>query len=608
MVIKNLSSKVGIFGERIRNFFSGSKKRSLIFRSLGLSVLVLAIAAGAFFTIRPKIIEKSEAAEEIVSAMATYSLSREEAEKITAEINEIKKTDPSWTPGITDIAIKVMRDPNYFIGLTPSTEEELKEIKKVSKEFKVGAAEVINKISTTLPAYFSWLNRHGKNYTTPVRDQGGCGSCWAFGSVAAIEGEFNAYYNRPNQSLDLSEQDILDCSRGGGCAGGNPWATFCQARREPCAIYRNQTVRGIVAESCQPYLAINKSCITTDRCQGKNIDENLYKITDLGDIYMNEANTFRNQVKEAIMNYGPVSTAITVYEDFFNYTGGIYEHKTDKRVGGHEISIVGWGVENGTEYFIIKNSWGTNWGEKGFGRIKTSEITGYLDDAYYGIKPYKEQGNPSPLCVDEDKDGYCAWGLGPKPASGCPVCSSSYQDCDDSNSGITTFCSNDIRTPTPTPAITPKPTPTPTRTPTPKPTPTRIPTPKPTPTRRPTPKPKTPTPKPTSTPTPKPLPDLVVTGITRGSGYYRLTYCNKGTGTDSNHGYSSISIKNKTTGKGIEWGIGIPQPSICGSINISCSSLGDTSCNGKITVEATIDWKKLINESNENNNTFTKSF
>merc|ERR1719191_573141 len=76
------------------------------------------------------------------------------------------------------------------------------------------------------------------------------------------------------------------------------------------------------------------------------------------------------EIQAAVMTVGAVEVAFYVMEDFMNYKGGIYSYKEGKRVGGHAVKIVGWGKDLDTFYWIVQNSWGPNWGEKGFFRIE----------------------------------------------------------------------------------------------------------------------------------------------------------------------------------------------------------------------------------------------
>jgi len=81
---------------------------------------------------------------------------------------------------------------------------------------------------------------------------------------------------------------------------------------------------------------------------------------------------------------GPVETAFTVYEDFENYAGGIYHHVTGEEAGGHAVKFVGWGVENGTKYWKVANSWNPYWGEAGYFRILRGSNEGGIEDQVTG--------------------------------------------------------------------------------------------------------------------------------------------------------------------------------------------------------------------------------
>merc|ERR1712216_600056 len=85
------------------------------------------------------------------------------------------------------------------------------------------------------------------------------------------------------------------------------------------------------------------------------------------------------EIQQAIMSGGPVETAFDVFDDFENYESGIYHHVTGKLGGGHAVKFVGWGVENGVEYWKVANSWNPYWGEKGYFRIKRGDCG--VDDA-----------------------------------------------------------------------------------------------------------------------------------------------------------------------------------------------------------------------------------
>jgi len=132
------------------------------------------------------------------------------------------------------------------------------------------------------------------------------------------------------------------------------------------------------------------------------------------------------RVQEAILEFGPLITSFTVYEDFSSYSSGIYEHVYGDIRGGHAVTIVGYNNDPG--YWICKNSWGATWGEHGYFRIKfgqcgigTTFNTFYFSDVYGGIcdeyLPYElKNPNPENEAVNVDVDGYVTWNGGdPNP-------------------------------------------------------------------------------------------------------------------------------------------------------------------------------------------------
>jgi C1A family cysteine protease len=190
-----------------------------------------------------------------------------------------------------------------------------------------------------LPVAFDWRD---SGIVTPVKNQGGCGSCWAFGATGAFEANIKHY---SGITYDLAEQQPLSCNiYGGTCAGG--WI-------EP--VYELFKRYGAVGEACMPYQQSDVPC-TQDQCAV------LVKLKG----WVNVANDI-NSIKQAVLR-GPVATGFTVYDDFFNYTSGCYQHTYGGVAGGHIVVIVGWddnfcGPDEGA--WICKNSWGPGWGGLG---------------------------------------------------------------------------------------------------------------------------------------------------------------------------------------------------------------------------------------------------
>lgn len=201
-----------------------------------------------------------------------------------------------------------------------------------------------------LPDYLDWRDVSGIDWTTPIRNQGGCGSCVAFGTMGSFEAMLRIDANDPNWDLDLSEQHIFSCG-GGQCDFG--WYIS--------AGLNYLQVNGVPPESCFPYQASDLPCL--DSCpdwqsQAQKLISWNYVAADV------------TSIKSYLQN-GPVVSAMDVYTDFFSYPGGIYQQTSGDYEGGHCITIVGYDDING--YWICKNSWGTWWGESGWFRIAYGE-------------------------------------------------------------------------------------------------------------------------------------------------------------------------------------------------------------------------------------------
>lgn len=203
----------------------------------------------------------------------------------------------------------------------------------------------------SLPIYWNWLAL-GK--VTPIKNQASCGSCWAFGSIAALE---SAYLIATGNMTDLAEQDLVSCCNycwgdpAGGCEGGYMYKAY---------DYLRDT--GAISEECFPYVAQNISC-NYSTCLRAKISGWLGITPDL-------------QALQRAVYEQPIPAAFYVYNDFYYYKSGVYSHvekgKPKPPVGGHAICIIGW--DNSNSCLIVKNSWGTGWGEDGFFRIAYTEI------------------------------------------------------------------------------------------------------------------------------------------------------------------------------------------------------------------------------------------
>ncbi|MBI5778633.1 MAG: carboxypeptidase regulatory-like domain-containing protein, partial [Planctomycetes bacterium] len=258
------------------------------------------------------------------------------------ELNEIKNAisgkNGRWTAGETS-----------FTRLTPDERRSRLGTIIPSK----GAEKVMSVPTAVLPTRVDWRNYGGYgSYVTPVKEQGACAGCWAFAPTAALESSVLISRNTPGADIDLSEQVATSCSGVGSCVGG-----FID--------YFSDFIRnvGLPDESCYPYIAADGSC--SNACM--NWTSNTYKISD-----WYRVNSNLDAIKYALYNKGPLVATMSVYTDFLYYTSGVYSYAWGNLEGYHSALIVGY--DDAGQYFIVKSSWGADWGEAGYSRISYSEI------------------------------------------------------------------------------------------------------------------------------------------------------------------------------------------------------------------------------------------
>jgi len=234
--------------------------------------------------------------------------------------------------------------------------------------------------ATDLQASLDW--RDG-GWVSPVKDQLSCGSCWAFSSIAAVEALLAIQSGTPSTFLDLSEQILVSCATSNqGCSGGYMGETACFLKNPGSAV-----------EQCYPYQGSNGSCSLA--CA--NWQASAYTIEHYQSVSRSVSGL------KAALQYGPLAVGMDVFQDFDNYGSGIYEYGWGSALGGHAVLLVGYvdtPGQYGGGYFIVKNSWGTSWGEVGYFRIGYSQVTNAVSfgaDAYrYSVSDTQPDPPPTP--------------------------------------------------------------------------------------------------------------------------------------------------------------------------------------------------------------------
>ncbi len=242
---------------------------------------------------------------------------------------------------------------------------------------------------TTPPAAFDWRNVNGHSYVTAIKNQGSCGSCWAFSSTAALESKALISMNTPDVNLNLAEQTLVSCSGAGSCNGG-------QVNR--VADYLQKT--GDAAETTFPYTASDAACSTAQA----GWQTNAFKISNWQYVHSKYSGAGGkltiDMIKNALYNSGPLPATFNVYSDFFAYKSGVYSvTKGATMQGRHAVTLVGW--DDAANALIVKNSWGTGWGDNGYFRVGYDQIDGSGSPMEFGqeVLAYGSASSGGGVCL-----------------------------------------------------------------------------------------------------------------------------------------------------------------------------------------------------------------
>lgn len=241
-------------------------------------------------------------------------------------------------------------------------------------------------IPTNIPPYFD-ARETWPNCPTirEIRDQSNCGSCWAFATVETISDRICIASNQ-RLTVQISAQELITCCTdcGHGCHGGYPtvaWEYYVNEGLVTGGLYNGT--------GCQPYSLPphhhGENYTETPNCERTCVNGQDFTKDKHYGLYSYSL-TGVTQIQAEIMQHGPVTADFTVFTDFPSYKEGIYQRHSHDAVGGHDVKIIGWGEEAGIPYWIIANSWNTEWGEGGFFRIvRGSNECGIEGDVVAGI-------------------------------------------------------------------------------------------------------------------------------------------------------------------------------------------------------------------------------
>ncbi|CAD5213839.1 unnamed protein product [Bursaphelenchus okinawaensis] len=248
------------------------------------------------------------------------------------------------------------------------------------------ANDVYGYSNTAIPSSFDSRTQWPQCNKTIARiaDQSKCGSCWAVSSAGAFSDRMCIATNG-SKVVNLSADDLLTCCNGCGvgCTGGYPFKAFNYIKQygvvsggdyndnSTCMPYPFPPCSGSAASSysqCVGFGGDFNAPQCTSQCQQsyrrQYTQDKRFALTPL---------SFRQNpqaMQQEIMTNGPiVFAAMEVYEDFLYYRGGVYQHMSGGYIGLHAVRVIGWGTQNNLPYWIVANSWGSQWGENGFFRI-----------------------------------------------------------------------------------------------------------------------------------------------------------------------------------------------------------------------------------------------
>eukprot|EP01084_Bolivina_argentea_P236702 397934_1 len=243
----------------------------------------------------------------------------------------------------------------------------------------------------SLPKEFSWTNINGYAYVTPILNQDlpqWCGSCWLHSALSSLADRIKIMRNGKGVEINLSVQSVLNCvgDIAGNCTGGSALGVFEWGHQNyipfrSCQTYDAQSP----TNRCTP-MHICSSCVHQ---YGTCFEVKHYPnvtVAEYGRIPTDQREYAESNIMKELYARGPVVCSIDSHP-LYEYAGGVFKQKVNSSSTHHVVSIVGWGEEeDGTKYWVVRNSWGEYWGEMGWFRIKRGENLLLIESkCYFGV-------------------------------------------------------------------------------------------------------------------------------------------------------------------------------------------------------------------------------